>query len=164
MSPHLVLASLVLHVALLAAKTKKTTGSSFTLILIVLVIAAFYFLILRPGRQRARRQQQTQKSVEIGDEVMLTSGIIGRVAWLEGDRARLEIANGVEIEVLRAAIARPVPASVPSEEPEGEEEEDGKDASDGSSPTIDQVLADKGHAESVPPRLGPSDGDGQETS
>lgn len=157
MSPHIVLASLVLHAALLAAKT-KAKGSPFSLILIVLVIAAFYFLILRPGRQRSRRQQQTQQAVEIGDEVMLTSGIIGRIAWLEGDRARLVIADGVEIEVLRAAIARPVPATVPTEDTVGEESEGSE------SPSIDSVLAEHGQSESVPPRLGPNDGDNQDQS
>ncbi len=116
---HLSTASLWLHGAVLAAasKTTKSTGSSATSILfLVVIVAAGYFLLVRPQRQRARKTQQTQQSIEIGDEVMLTSGIIGRVTWLEGDRARIQIAPNTEIEVLKAAIGRRTPPAVSDED------------------------------------------------
>lgn len=116
MDPHLQIASFALHGALLAAAAKKSSSPASSLIIIVVLFAAAYFLLIRPQRNRARRAQQTQQTIEIGDEVMLTSGIIGRVRWLEGDRARIEISDGVEVEVLRAAIARQVPATVPEDE------------------------------------------------
>ena len=37
---------------------------------------------------------------------MLTSGIIGRVEGFVGDRARIEIAPGMVIEVVRQAVAQ----------------------------------------------------------
>jgi len=38
--------------------------------------------------------------------VMLSSGILGRVEGFVGDHARIEIAPGTVIEVLRAAVSR----------------------------------------------------------
>jgi hypothetical protein len=42
----------------------------------------------------------------IGDEVMLTSGIIGRVTTIDGDRATIEIAPEIEVEVVVRAIGQ----------------------------------------------------------
>ncbi|MHB8245394.1 MAG: preprotein translocase subunit YajC [Acidimicrobiales bacterium] len=101
--------SFVLHGLLLSSASKaaaKPASNSFGFIFIILIFVGGYFLLIRPQRQRARKVQATQQTIAVGDEVMLTSGIIGRVTWLEGDRARLEIAPGTEIEVIRAAIGR----------------------------------------------------------
>jgi preprotein translocase subunit YajC len=117
MTPHLLIASSLLHAGMLATSKPKTTSSSSSIIFVFIVLAAGgYFLLIRPQRRRAQRMQQSQQSIQIGDEVILTSGIVGRVTWLEGDRARVEIAPNTEIEVLRAAIGRTVPAAVPDED------------------------------------------------
>jgi|GEM_PF-186124 len=109
MSQSVLSAGLALHPLLLGATSKKSSSSgATTLIFLVLILAAGYFLLIRPQRQRARRQQQTQQDIGVGDEVMLTSGIIGTVTGFEGDRATVEISDGVEIEVLRRAIAQRV--------------------------------------------------------
>lgn len=109
MSPLLSSVTLALHSFVLAATstTKKTSSSGATLLIyLAFILLIGYFLLIRPQRQRARRTQQTQQEIGVGDEVMLTSGIIGRVQGFEGDRARIEISDGIEIEVLRRAIAQ----------------------------------------------------------
>ena len=133
MSPHFVVATVALHVVLLAKSTKPKSNPAGDLIFFAVILGAVYLFFLRPNQARKRRVQQTQQAIEIGDEVMLTSGIIGRVRWLEADRARLEIAPGVEVEVLRAAIARQIPATVP------EESEDGADSHSGDAPEVPSV-------------------------
>lgn len=128
MSPHLLSAATVLpHLVLAAAKAKTTTSSSgtSTIIFILFIFVIAYFLLIRPQRTRAKRQQQSQQQIQIGDEVMLTSGIIGRVTWLEGDRARLEIAPGTEIEVVRNALGRRITPPV-SDADIGVHEEEGE--------------------------------------
>ena len=151
MSPHLLLASTALHPLLLAAtkSSSKTTSSSpfGSIIFFVLIIGAAYFLLLRPQRQRARRQQQEQQGVEIGDEVMLTSGIIGRVTWFEADRARLEIAPDVEVEVLRAAISKRVPRPLADDDIAAHDDEAAPTASSGARgvPAVPMVAGLNGH-------------------
>jgi hypothetical protein len=51
---------------------------------------------------------QVTKQISVGDKVMLSSGIIGRVDGFVGDRARIEIAPGLVIEVVRQAVTQRV--------------------------------------------------------
>ena len=99
-----------LTVALLAAA--KKSGSSFTLIFIVLLFVVGYMFLIRPQRQRRQRQLQVSKQIEVGDKVLLSSGIIGRVDGFVGDHARIEVAPGVIIEVVREAVSRRVDEAV----------------------------------------------------
>ncbi len=64
--------------------------------------------------------QALQTSLSVGDEVMTTSGIFGEVRALEEETVHLAIADGVDIRVVRAAIARVVTpaAAAPDEENE----------------------------------------------
>jgi len=112
--PHAhVLASSTIHALLpvagsLLAATKKSSNSSFTLIFFVLLFGVGYMFLIRPQRQRRQRQLQVNKQISVGDTVMLSSGIIGRVEGFVGDRARIEIAPGLVIEVMRQAVSQRV--------------------------------------------------------
>lgn len=88
------------------AAPKKSGSTSNELILFAVLGLIVYFLVLRPRTQRTRRMQQQKRTAEIGDEVMLTSGIIGRVTSIEGDRASIEIAPEIEVEVVTRAIGQ----------------------------------------------------------
>jgi preprotein translocase subunit YajC len=90
------------------AAAKKSPNSSFTLIFFVLLFGVGYMFLIRPQRQRRQRQQQVNKQISVGDTVMLSSGIIGRVEGFVGDRARIEIAPGLVIEVMRQAVSQRV--------------------------------------------------------
>lgn len=83
-----------------ATTTKKSSGS-FTLIFFVLLFGVGYMFLIRPQRQRRQRQLQVSKQISVGDKVMLSSGILGRVEGFVGDHARIEVAPGTVIEVLR---------------------------------------------------------------
>ena len=106
MSHHLITAGLGVDDLVLAAAKKTTpTSSASTFIFLILIFGLAYVVFIRP-RQRMRRQQQQQSPFGVGDEVMLTSGIVGTIVGMSDDRAQVEIAPGVEIEVVRAALGR----------------------------------------------------------
>lgn len=75
------------------------------------VYAAFFlvlwFVLIRPTSKRNRAMRQDQTSAKVGSEVMLTSGIFGRVSSVDEDSAKIgvEIAPGITIQVARIAIA-----------------------------------------------------------
>ena len=50
-----------------------------------------------------------QSTLEVGDEVLLTSGVFATVRSLDEDVAQVEIADGVTIKVARGAIGQLVP-------------------------------------------------------
>ena len=76
------------------------------LIPFVVIAAAFWFLLIRPQRRRQLELLATQRSIAVGDEVMLGAGIVGRVAEAAEEYLQLEVAPGVRIQVARAAVAR----------------------------------------------------------
>ena len=84
-----------------------------SLIPLLLLPVIFYFLLIRPQQKKQRAQQELLNAVGEGDEVMTTAGIYGFVNAIDGDTVWLEIAEGVEIRILRGAIAKKVtpPAS-----------------------------------------------------
>ena len=55
-----------------------------------------------------RAQASLQSSIEVGDEVMTTSGVYGFVTLLENDIAWLEIDDNVQIRIARQALQRKV--------------------------------------------------------
>jgi preprotein translocase subunit YajC len=83
-------------------------GSIVSLLFLPLIFVAMYFLMIRPQRRRQRATQQLQSTIEVGDEVMTTSGVYGFVTGFDGDIAWLEVDDNVQIRVARAAIQRRV--------------------------------------------------------
>ncbi len=64
-----------------------------------------YFFMIRPQRRRVREQQDLQRSIQVGDEVITTSGIFGTITGEDGDtRFWLEVDDDVQIRIARAAI------------------------------------------------------------
>ena len=85
------------------------------------VIAAMFLimwlLLIRPQRQQQRRHAEMVEALKPGDEVITTGGIYGDVVEVETDRVTLEIAEDVEVEVAKRAIATVVPPEQYDEEP-----------------------------------------------
>ena len=84
-----------------------TSGLS-TLLLLVVGIVLFVFLIQRPMKKQQEAQRKLQDSVSEGGRVMLSSGLFGTVRHLGDKQAVVELAPGLEVTVLRQAIAKTV--------------------------------------------------------
>jgi preprotein translocase subunit YajC len=87
-----------------------------SLLPLVAIALLFWLLIIRPASRRQKDQARMQSALNLGDRVMLTSGIFGTVTELADDRLEVEIAPGVVVTVARGAIG----SVVPSERPETE--------------------------------------------
>ena len=91
------------------------------LIPLVAILALFWFMVVRPQQRRQKEVVRLQESIQVGQRVMMSSGIFGTVISITDDRARLEIAPGIQVEIARAAFAKvdePVTGQTdPSDEP-----------------------------------------------
>lgn len=76
------------------------------LVPLVAILALFWFMVIRPQQRRQKAVASLQNSIQVGQRVMMSSGVFGTVTSISDDRARLEIAPGTEIEIARAAIAK----------------------------------------------------------
>ena len=74
------------------------------LFMIIPMFALFYFMILRPQQQRAKQHQATINAVKRGDQVVLSSGMIGKVVRVEDKEVGVEIAQGVTVKVVKGMI------------------------------------------------------------
>lgn len=88
-----------------------------TLAPILLIGVVFYFLIMRPARARQKKQAELLNSVAPGERIMTTSGIYGTILTVDDDDLTVEIAPGVVITIIKAAIGRVIKDDV-VEEPE----------------------------------------------
>jgi preprotein translocase subunit YajC len=79
-----------------------------TLIIIALMVVVFYFLIMRPQKKRQRAIADTLSSLTPGTRVLLGSGIFGTVVSVGAKQTVIETSPGVEVTVLKQAIARVV--------------------------------------------------------
>ena len=73
----------------------------------VLLALAVVLLFVLPARQRKRAMAQAQalqQSLTVGTQVMTTSGLYGTVAALGDTTIDLEIAPGVVVTFVRAAV------------------------------------------------------------
>ena len=71
-----------------------------------LLLFGLYVLAIRPQRARARALAEAQASVVPGSRVITTAGIHATVAAVEDDVFVLEIAPGVPVRFVRAAVVR----------------------------------------------------------
>ena len=79
-------------------------------IYLLILVAAFFVLIVLPQRRQRSAHRALVQSLEVGNEVMTTSGILGTIVELDDTVARLEIAPGVIIRIARGAISQRVAA------------------------------------------------------
>ena len=90
----------------LAASSSSGSSAGALLIPLLLMGVVFYFLLIRPQQRRQRQQKDLLQSVDVGDEILTIGGIYGAVREIEDDELVVEIAPGVEIRILRSAVAR----------------------------------------------------------
>ena len=81
------------------------------LLVIVLALLGFWVIVMRPARVQQRRVAQLQEDLAVGDEVIISAGIFGTIVEVDGDRVRLEIADGVVITAARQVVVRRAPDS-----------------------------------------------------
>ena len=82
-------------------------------IAILSIVIAFYLIVLRPQQQEQSRQQKDIKDLQVGDEVLTTSGFLGTVKDVvipESGPVQIVIdfGNGVVVSALSTAIAQRV--------------------------------------------------------
>lgn len=79
--------------------------------MLLIFAGIFYFMAIRPQQKRMKDLQAMLAKLAVGDEVVTTGGILGRITAIEsGDVfVTLEIASGVRIHVQRSQITQLMP-------------------------------------------------------
>ncbi|HYC73888.1 preprotein translocase subunit YajC [Brevundimonas sp.] len=65
-----------------------------------------YFLLVRPQMKQAKAHREMVAALKRNDTVVLSNGMIGKVTRVENDEAMVEIAQGVNVRVIKAMITQ----------------------------------------------------------
>lgn len=70
----------------------------------IIIIVIFYFMMIRPQRKRQKEIENFRNGLQIGQEVVTSGGIYGKVKGIDGQIVSVEVAHGVVIRFDKSAI------------------------------------------------------------
>lgn len=89
---------------------------------LILMFVIFWFLLIRPQQKRAKQHKQMLSELKRGDNVVTSSGLIGRVVEIDDEQVLLECGES-KLRMSRGAIGGMVSAAKA-----GKDSKDSKDA------------------------------------
>jgi preprotein translocase subunit YajC len=107
-------------------------GNPLTFLIFLLPLGLLFFM-MRSQKRKVAAQQALQRSADVGDEILTTSGMFGTIVEEdeEADTVVVEIAPGTRIKMVRAGIARRLTEDEPEEYEEYAEDEPDDDNAEG---------------------------------
>lgn len=99
--------------AFLAAEAKQQ-GSIFSLLVLILPLGALMYLMIVPQRKQRAKQQAFLSTLDVGDEVVTSGGLYGRITHLEDNLVHLEVDTDVVVKVAKGSLSRVAAAPEPT--------------------------------------------------
>ena len=78
------------------------------LLVLAVTFVLLWVIFILPQQRRVRGHQALVASLDVGDEVVLTAGIYGRIVGIGPEDMTVEVAPGVELRIARQAVLRRV--------------------------------------------------------
>lgn len=76
---------------------------------IILMFVVLYFLMIRPQMKKAKEHKSLIESLGKGDEIVTSGGMAGKITKVSDDFVTVAIAENVEIQLQKPAIAVVLP-------------------------------------------------------
>lgn len=93
-------------------------GDAFVSLLpFVGIMLIMYFLLIRPQQKKAKQHREMVAALRRGDEVVTAGGVIARIQKVrdEDDQVHAEIADGVEVRLVRSTITAVLSKTEPAD-------------------------------------------------
>lgn len=82
-------------------------GNSMVMIVwIALMLGLFYFMMIRPQQRKEKERRRMMNSIQSGDRVIFSGGLLGSVTNVKDHTFTVKIADNTKIEVLKASVTR----------------------------------------------------------
>jgi preprotein translocase subunit YajC len=89
-----------------AVNTMPQQGSALGMIVWLAILIAFiYFLMIRPNKKRMEEYKNMLVSLKVGSKIICAGGIYGVIKSISEKSLKVEIADGVIIEIPKSAVA-----------------------------------------------------------
>ena len=100
----------LLHVVLATpVPVAQEQNPLYTLLMFGGLFAFMYFLIIRPQKKRAKEHKELAALLTKGDEIVMNSGLLGKISSLDEEYITIQAANNVELKFQRAAVHAVLP-------------------------------------------------------
>ena len=99
---------------LISSASAQATGGAqpnafMQLLPLVLIFVVFYFLLIRPQAKRAKEHKAMVAALAVGDEVVTSGGMLGKITETGDQFLTVEIADGVRVKVQRHTVGTVLP-------------------------------------------------------
>jgi len=88
---------------LLQAATGGTQQWS-SILMMVAIFAIFYFLLIRPQQKRQKEIRKFRAELKVGDKVVTSGGIFGKIKEIKEDSFIIEIAENVRVKIDKNSV------------------------------------------------------------
>jgi preprotein translocase subunit YajC len=88
----------------LAAASASSAPGYLVLLPYVGIAAIFWFLILRPQMRQQKDHRNKVAGVKPRDQIVTSSGIVGKVTKVDDEYLEVEIAKGVVVKVVKSMV------------------------------------------------------------
>jgi preprotein translocase subunit YajC len=78
----------------------------------LLMFGVIWLMILRPQQKRMRDQVNLLKTLKHGDEVLTSSGILGKITGITEKVVTLEVADNVRVKMLKSQVTQVVKGQI----------------------------------------------------
>ena len=74
------------------------------ILLLVVLVAIFYFMMIRPQQKRQKDIQKAREAMKVGDKVITSGGIHGKIKDLGETSMLIEISEGVRVRIEKNSV------------------------------------------------------------
>ena len=75
----------------------------------IIIFVLFYFMLIRPQMKQAKEHRTMIDALKTGDEIVTTTGILGKIVKLNNQFSTIEVATNVEIKIQKQTIQTLLP-------------------------------------------------------
>ncbi|ACR12332.1 preprotein translocase subunit YajC [Teredinibacter turnerae] len=84
-------------------------GGIMQIVMLVGLFLFMYFIIIRPQRKRQKEHQSLVDALSKGDEVVMTSGMLGKIIEVDEGYVTLNVAQNVDLKFQKVAVHAVLP-------------------------------------------------------
>jgi preprotein translocase subunit YajC len=92
-----------------AQSSPGPNGGLMQILMLAGLFAVMYFLLIRPQQKRQKEHKQLIEAVAKGDEVVLTSGMLGKVVEAGDVYLTIDVGSDVKLKFQKASVHAVLP-------------------------------------------------------
>jgi len=91
-------------ISLAYANSAHAPGGLMSFVPFIIIFILFYFMLIRPQMKQAKEHKKLLSELKKGDEIMLASGILGKIEKVADNFVILEISDDTQIKVQKNSV------------------------------------------------------------